>query len=80
LDYDIPDKVKRNTEGYYDKSGWIMKKATSTYMGMANWQRRYLVLKNEKLFMYDGDSPEEMKKFKKCIDMRNTKCVCYHYD
>ena len=57
-----------------------MKKATSTYMGMANWQRRYLVLKNEKLFMFDSDSPEDMKKFKKCIDMRNTKCVCYHYD
>ena len=80
IEYDIPDKVKRNTEGYYDKSGWIMKKATSTYMGMANWQTRYLVLKNEKLFMYDGDSLEELKKFKKCIDMRNTKCVCYHYD
>lgn len=30
-------KVERNTQGYYDKKGWILKKATSTYMGMSNW-------------------------------------------
>lgn len=78
--YDIPDKVKRNTEGYYDKKGWILKKATSTYMGMTNWQRRYLVLKDDKLYFYDGDSDKDLDKFKKCIEMKNTKCVCYHYD
>ena len=57
-----------------------MKKATSSYMGMTNWQRRFLVLKDERLYMYDGDSAEEMAKAKKSIDMRNTKCVCFHYD
>lgn len=69
-----------NLPGQYEKQGWILKKATSTYMGMANWQRRYLVLKNERLYFYDGDAPEDLKKAKKMIDMRHTKCVCYHYD
>ena len=80
MTYDIGVKPTRNSGGYYDKQGWILKKATTTYMGMANWQRRYLVLKNEKLFLYDGDTPKDLLKAKKTINMRNTKCVCYHYD
>lgn len=80
MTHDIGVKPKRNSGGYYDKQGWILKKATTTYMGMANWQRRYLVLKNEKLFLYDGDTPKDMLKAKKTINMSNTKCVCYHYD
>jgi hypothetical protein len=80
MTHDIAVKPKRNTAGYYDKQGWILKKATTTYMGMANWQRRYLVLKNEKLYLYDGDTPKDLLKAKKTINMRNTKCVCYHYD
>ena len=55
--YDIPNKLVKNTEGYYDKKGWILKKATSTYMGMSNWQKRFLILKNDKLMFYDGDTP-----------------------
>ena len=74
------EKVERNTQGYYDKKGWILKKATSTYMGMANWQRRFIVLKNDRLYFYETDSPKDMLKAKKMIDMKNTKCCCYHYD
>jgi len=58
--------------------GWILKKATTTYMGMANWQRRYLILKNNKLYFYESD--QENGKAKKMIDMKNVRCVCYHYD
>ena len=78
--YDIPNKVVKNTEGYYDKKGWILKKATSSYLGMANWQRRYLILKNDKLMFYDGDTPQDLLKPKKTVDMKNVKCVCSHYD
>lgn len=78
--WDIPNKPKRNTEGYYDKKGWVLKKASTTYLGMTNWQRRFIHLKNEKLFFFDGDTPADMVRPKKTIDMRHTKCVCYHYD
>lgn len=37
MSYDIGVKPKKNTKGQFDKRGWILKKATSTYMGMANW-------------------------------------------
>jgi hypothetical protein len=62
--------------------GWILKKASTTYMGMANWQRRFLVLQDSKLFFYDDDSVlgKSVVKAKKMIDMRNVKCVCSHYD
>ena len=78
--YDIGVKAKKDTRGQFEKRGWILKKATSTYMGMANWQRRYLRLDNGKLYMYDGDKPKDMLKSKKMIDMQNVKCVCFHYD
>jgi hypothetical protein len=80
MTHDIRKKPERNTDGYYDKRSWILKKATTTYMGMANWQRRFLVLKNEKLYFYDGETPKDMIKPKKTINMKTTKCVCYHYD
>jgi len=33
-------------KGRFEAYGWILKKATSNYMGMANWQRRYLYLED----------------------------------
>lgn len=36
------NKSAKNSEGGHHKQGWILKKATSTYLGMANWQRRYI--------------------------------------
>ena len=51
----IIKKTNKRDDGAFEMSGWILKRATTTYMGMANWQRRYLWLKNEKLYFYDGD-------------------------
>jgi hypothetical protein len=62
-------------------SGWVLKRATTTYMGMANWQKRYLWLKDEKLYFYGSDDPKATdEKAKKVINMKNVQCVCYHYD
>jgi hypothetical protein len=51
-------------------SGWILKKASTTYLGMSNWQRRFLYLEDDKLFMFEGDKPNEMEKARKMIDMK----------
>jgi len=62
-------------------SGWVLKRATTTYMGMANWQKRYLWLKGDKLYFYASNDPKSTdEKAKKVINMKNVKCVCYHYD
>ena len=60
--------------------GWLLKKATTTYLGMANWQRRYLWLKDDKLYFYDEESEVEQQKAKKVISMRTVHAVCNHYD
>ena len=74
-------KSNKKDDGSFEMSGWVLKKATTTYMGMANWQRRFLWLKNEKLFFYDGDDLSATEgKAKKVVNMCNVKCVCYHYD
>jgi len=50
-------------------------------MGMANWQKRYLWLKGDKLYFYASNDPKSTdEKAKKVINMKNVKCVCYHYD
>lgn len=38
--------TNKKNNGHFEMSGWIYKKATSTYLGMANWQKRYIWLKN----------------------------------
>lgn len=71
------DKSKNSMQ----KGGWVLKKATSSYMGMANWQKRYLVLNKDKLFFFDSEeSAQGEAKAKKMVDMGNVKCVCLHYD
>jgi len=45
--------------GQFEMKGWLLKKATTTYLGMANWQRRYLWLKDDKLYFYDEESEVE---------------------
>lgn len=73
-------KNKRN-DGSFEMRGWILKKASSTYMGMANWQRRYMVLQDDRLFLYDGDSEKDLEqKASKMVLMKNASCVCSHYD
>lgn len=47
-------------KGRFEAYGWILKKATSNYMGMANWQRRYLYLEDTQLFLFEGDKEKEM--------------------
>lgn len=47
-------------KGRFEAYGWILKKATSNYMGMANWQRRYLYLEDSQLFLFEGDKEKEM--------------------
>lgn len=78
--YDIVPKTGQKKPSRFDKRGWILKKATTAYMGMANWQRRYLRLDGDRLYFYDSDAPKDMLRAKKMIDMRKVKCVCYHYD
>ena len=34
---------KRN-DGKFEMRGWILKKASTTTLGLANWQRRYMYL------------------------------------
>ena len=76
----IHDKDKKG-KGDFEMSGWVLKRATATYMGMANWQRRYLWLKGDKLYFYaSNDQKSTDEKAKKVINMKNVKCVCYHYD
>ena len=70
----------KKNDGRFEMSGWILKKASTTYLGMSNWQRRYLYLEDDKLFMFEGDKPNEMEKARKMIDMKKIQCVCYHYD
>jgi hypothetical protein len=70
----------QKNDGRFEMSGWILKKASTTYLGISNWQRRYLYLEDDKLFMFEGDKPTEMEKARKMIDMRKIQCVCYHYD
>lgn len=74
-------KTNKKDNGNFEMSGWVLKRATTTYMGMANWQKRYIWLKNEKLYFYDGDDLASTEgKAKKVVNMSNVKCVCYHYD
>ena len=47
-------------KGRFEAYGWILKKATSNYMGMANWQRRYFYLEDSQLFLFEGDKEKEM--------------------
>jgi len=49
--------------------GWLLKKASTTIMGISNWQRRYIWLQNDKLYFYDGDEAEDLKKAKKMVEM-----------
>jgi len=70
----------KKNDGKFEMCGWILKKASSTYMGMTNWQRRYMYLQNDKLFLFEGDTPKEMEKAKKMIQMKNVSCICFHYD
>lgn len=60
----------QKNDGRFEMSGWILKKASTTYLGMSNWQRRYLYLEDDKLFMFEGDKPNEMEKARKMIDMK----------
>lgn len=60
--------------------GWLLKKATTSIMGISNWQRRYIWLKDDKLYFYDGDEAEDLKKAKKMVEMQKVKVVCWHYD
>ena len=74
--YGIKDSVQTINgttinDGKFEMCGWILKKASSTYMGMANWQRRYLYLQNDKVFLFEGDSEKEMDKAKKMILMKS---------
>ena len=41
---------RKKNDGKFEMRGWILKKASSTTLGMANWQRRYMYLQNDKLF------------------------------
>jgi hypothetical protein len=70
---------KRN-DGKFEMKGWILKKAATTTLGLANWQRRYMYLENDKLYLFEGDSAKEMEKAKKMINMKSVSCVCFHYD
>jgi hypothetical protein len=38
------------------------------------------LLKDSKLYFYDGDEPEDLKKAKKMVEMKTVKVVCWHYD
>ena len=53
----ILDKDKGG-KGQFEMSGWVLKRATTTYMGMANWQKRYLWLKGDKLYFYASNDPK----------------------
>ena len=49
-------------------------------MGVANWQRRFAVLENNKFYLYEGDKTKEMEEARKSIDLSKVQCVCFHYD
>lgn len=54
-------KMCNEESGKFAAAGWIEKRASGTFMGVANWQRRYLVLENDKLFLFEGEKPKEME-------------------
>lgn len=48
-------------KGKFEASGWVEKKATGTFMGITNWQRRYLQLEDDKLFMFESDKVKDLE-------------------
>lgn len=67
-------------KGKFTASGWVEKRATATFMGVANWQRRFALLEDQRLYLFEGETPKEMESARKSIDLAKVQCVCFHYD
>lgn len=59
------------------KEGYLLKKKSKTLFGISQYTKRFAVLENEKLVLYEDHS---LKSARKNIDMSKVKSVCFHYD
>ena len=60
-----------------EKEGYVLKKSSKKFLGIAKWQKRYAVLEGRHLTFYVDQSKKVPKKQ---VDMKKVETVCFHYD